>query len=218
MRTVQFLETHRGVTQPISLPIAPQGRWGLECHTPGCSDSWAERRWHNPETTHRHSDMYGCPNKHHAYTKGTVAGILAEDVELIEHPDRVHKRTWWHASDSNVATFDGRALHVGSREAADLRSIEHQFRGKTWLYAIKLDPRTPVSPVIYVERDGFDSLERVESLPPATSPIAFRYVNVREAPGSVSLMLLGMDGTAAPRPRRLAKLPTLLTRSQPLYL
>ena len=109
-------------------------------------------------------------------------------------PEEITSTTWWHSSSSKIDfpnLTPSKYMHLGTLRAA----IDNEPRiassdGPSYLYSVRLKPQSNaeyIHPDIFVETDGNTSYEMLGC--PMTHAI-HRYVNIREDPGSLSLVVL----------------------------
>lgn len=166
------------------LLIAGEGEWGNSC--------MAGHRFARPRATPEDPiDECGCGE----YLSEELA-ILPEDMTLLEDANEAFDRDWWHVSHNAELAFDpDRAVHLGSREAADDRAnaknyarVMHGTSFDLHLYKIRLRSGVRVHPDVLVERPG-QSSDHTHALSLLSDWDVVRYVNGTEAPGSISLVV-----------------------------
>lgn len=170
-----------------SLDVAPSGKWGIRC---GQGKHWTERKPVDVALDVFSRDMFHCPEGHGIERLDAGLAILPEDATLATDPNAVFGRDWWHVSRSDALTIDPKGFfHVGSEEAARQRAVTFSPVYDHFLYRVSFDPAAVVDPRVLLEFSPNQTLEDSFAMSVDASPDVTRYVNVREAPGSVSLIL-----------------------------
>lgn len=184
------------------IEVAPQGRLGITCNDEGCSD-WAIRQPREFAEFRYHRDCFFCPQGHVAPSRLERAKLQAKDKLLVEEPDGIFDREWWHSSPNRLCMSSIRVgyLHIGTKAAAidnELRTSASSESRESYLYRARLRESSSVSstcgaidPNTYVETDGGEDLIKRLGLSATTaeSRMLYRYINIREDPGSISLVV-----------------------------
>lgn len=184
------------------LKVAPQGQLGITCVNEQCGD-WAVPEVREFAKFKYHRDCFLCRKGHAAPKPHELASLQAGDVSLVREPCDIFNREWWHSSPQKIDAdkiSDG-YFHVGTKSAAidnDMRTAMTVGCGESYLYRVLLSGcsgmgcvGTKVDPTTYVETDGGDDLIKLLGLSRNSSrgDVVRRYVNIREDPGSISLIV-----------------------------
>lgn len=194
MGTVTILAAH--INAPAAerlITIAPDGHWGITCTGEDCATPYAIRDNLDPHTLTYYRHLYFCAAGHPAPRLRQEPELLPDDAPLTSNDDTVRAREWFHATSGQITTIDPNTpMHVGSLEAARIRALHlrtfHRDQPVT-IYRVDVNPETLIDPIIYIERDGDNTTDATLPNPADNRPSAARYINVREAPGSLSLIL-----------------------------
>lgn len=135
-----------------------------------------------------------CPECGEGVSDGlTGVSLLPQDISLLQVPDEVFNRRWFHASTvDQLETLrqdpEAPFLHLGSWQAALDRSRNR--KGCEWLYEMEIVPDTSVGSTFFIE-DPFDDYASRDKKTPDGLEVAgvTRYLNYHEDRGSVSLVV-----------------------------
>lgn len=167
-----------------SIPVAPSSAWGVCCSECG---RWSER----PRPVN--DDMNVCIHCR-AGVRYEFLALVSDDIELLQQPEAVGNREWWHSSGSDVIDLERPAeMHWGSREAAleraHSRLSPRVYAGRAvFLHRATLRPDSRVHPDVMLERPG-EPTDHSYAKSLLQEHDIVRYVNATEAPGSISLLL-----------------------------
>lgn len=168
------------------LDVAPDGYWGVRC---GEGNHWVARTPVDPSTQTFHRDNFNCPSGHRRDNRNSGLAVLREDVPLLEDSNYLFARKWYHASrDKNLQLDGSKLIHLGSREASLHVVIRHQHSNPFYLHEVSLDPQASVSKKLILEFAPGETIEKTHGIRASSLKEVTRYVNVQEAPGSVSLL------------------------------
>lgn len=184
------------------IEVAPQDRLGITCKDEGCSD-WAVPQAREFAEFKYHKDCFFCPEGHAAPNFLEQVKIQVEDTQLLEEPWCIFDREWWHSSSNRISMNSIRDgyLHIGTKAAAIDNELRINWNGaarESYLYRVRLrgsagvgSTSGVVDPNTYVEIDGGDNLIKLLRLPDMSAErgLVYRYINIREDPGSISLIV-----------------------------
>lgn len=174
-----------------AIEVAPAGHVGIKCE----DGHWAipANREFGAFSYHRKS--YWCANGDKAPVRFATAAVQESHVPYLgaEGKSKVLNGEWFHASPLSKVKFPSslrsdRYVHLGTRIAAtDWDLVQSRGREESFLYSVKLSSEATVSDDIHVESDaGSDIREKGLTLDAFD---IYRYVNVKEDPGSVSVLI-----------------------------
>jgi len=134
--------------------------------------------------------LYTCPC---GQGGSTEVALIVDDLALIQDPPSVVAHTWWHASLDPALAFSSGELHLGSERAAQDRARTSMaiaksdgLRREFFFYRVGLESTARTAGDVMVE-DGFSDHSYAKLL--LVDCDIVRYVNLTEAPGSVSLLV-----------------------------
>lgn len=179
------------IKQLSQIEVAPKGYWGLRCVTHG---EFVERIEPDLAKDKYHRDMFKCSSGGEANMQ-PLPVLLADDVSLVQTPSEIFNRSWWHVTREPLVTLrSNKLLHLGSLSAALhravlLKGMDFENKG-LHLYRFQLDHESKIENRILVEATQGLSVEELFRIDPSRdTPRIQRYINVREAPGSISLLI-----------------------------
>ena len=117
-----------------------------------------------------------------------LVAVVHSDASLIEEPETVHSRSWWHTTDAkNEFKDDSDVIHSGTKRAALFRAQAVSEVGqpiKLWELQTRED--AAIASDVVMDNSNVDAMSEL-----AISLVGHgivRYVNGREDAGSVSLL------------------------------
>ena len=179
-----------GKTEILSeIDVATKGFWGLRCTAHG---KFVERIEADPANDKYHRDMFKCPDGDTDMQR--LPALLADDVSLVQTPSEVFNRSWWHVTKKPLTELDpSKLIHVGSLSAANHRAVLlAAFNRSTdlYFYEVQLRRESKIEDHLLVEVTHGETVEALFEIKPSPdTPRVHRYINVREAPGSISLVI-----------------------------
>lgn len=191
---------------------APPGVWGLKCE---CGH-WVNRFESDPTKDKYDRDFFLCSGTHRSRKMLPIPALLREDVELVKTPTTVFSRLWWHATTSPLDQINPATLiHLGSRSSALNRAVFLRTFSPVEpvaLYSFSLSRETStIENRIIVEQTHGVTIEELHNIQVSVnSPRVHRYINVREAPGSISLLV---DAGAVQNHEKVDEFPHLDAKS-----
>lgn len=121
--------------------------------------------------------------------------LLADDVSLVQTSSGIYNRSWGHVTREPLeALRSNKLMHLGSLSAALHRAVllnDLSFQNEgLHLYRFQLDHDSKIENRIVIEATQGITVEELFGIDPSRdTPRIQRYINVREAPGSISLLI-----------------------------
>ncbi|MCC3293221.1 hypothetical protein LJ756_01145 [Arthrobacter sp. zg-Y411] len=179
------------ITHLSQIEVAPKGFWGLRCVTHG---EFVKRIEPDLAKDKYHKDMFKCSSDGEAKMQ-PLPVLLADDVSLVQTPSEISNRSWWHVTREPLeALRSDKLMHLGSLSAAFHRAVllkgfDPHNKG-LHLYKFQLDHASKIENRILIEATQGLTVEELFKIDPSPgTPRIHRYINVREAPGSISLLI-----------------------------
>lgn len=170
--------------------------WGTTCKNAHCSEPLVRQEVRDGyrSTGHRRCAHCNC-------FAGDDLQLTLAGASLAAANADVPKREWWHSSKSDLRQGTLRqdsVMHLGSRDAAMHRMLTTNGRQGDLRYLHRMTLRDIALIANVVIEPPVHQIDRYLRCFPVQAGEALRYVNRHEAPGDISLVVLGSEVVAHP--------------------